>query len=236
MCCAERPAGVCGASGCSPIRAPTEIARVVERLELDVVQLHGAVDAASRRRAATRRSTATIWPVVSRRRSDASRQQLGSVADAGDGVLLDAFVPGALGGTGVALPWSAISRRAAERSRRAGRSSSPAGCGRRTSPQAIAALAPDVVDVSSGVETRAGHQGSRSHARLPRRSLARLHSDMTTVVSTIDSARSADDTFPKRSFPRSTSSSAPTTRRASIRRSSPSSTRCSRPTSAGRRR
>ena len=78
--------------------------------------------------------------------------------------------------------------------------------------QAIELVAPDVVDVSSGVESRAGHQGSRECAR------SRLRCDPGTTqrgaqtvttprrnADATDSARSAGGMCPRRSSRRSTS-------------------------------
>lgn len=66
-------------------------------------------------------------------------------------VLYDAAVPGLHGGTGVALDWAALAAAAPAR---------PFGVAGGLHPgnvaRAIAALAPDVVDVSSGVESAPG--------------------------------------------------------------------------------
>ncbi|MGH7623143.1 MAG: phosphoribosylanthranilate isomerase, partial [Gemmatimonadaceae bacterium] len=86
-------------------------------------------------------------------------------ARAGDGLLIDAYAPGALGGTGVALPWAELSDAIG---------ALRAACGERplilagglrpgNVAKAIAALAPAVVDVSSGVESA---PGVKDHARM----------------------------------------------------------------------
>jgi len=81
---------------------------------------------------------------------------------AADAVVLDARVPGRLGGTGVALEWARL-RDAVDRLRE-GRVLVLAG---GLTPDNVAAaadvLAPDVVDVSSGVERA---PGIKDHARM----------------------------------------------------------------------
>jgi phosphoribosylanthranilate isomerase len=78
-----------------------------------------------------------------------------ALAAASDSVLLDARVPGALGGTGVTLAWTDLAR-----SVRALLGDAPFVLAGGLTPQnvatAIAALAPAAVDVSSGVERSPG--------------------------------------------------------------------------------
>ncbi|MDB4876102.1 MAG: hypothetical protein JWM41_2548 [Gemmatimonadetes bacterium] len=130
-----------------------EIARAADTLALGVVQLHGASGAV--RIAALRRVFhGEIWPVV-RVTGGKLPTSFADALAAGDGVLLDAFVPGALGGTGVALDWAQLATelqglRGERRIILAG------GLRPENVGQAIAALAPDVVDVSSGVESAPG--------------------------------------------------------------------------------
>ena len=130
--------------------------------------------------------------------------------------------PGALGGTGVALPWGEMTRRLRRASRRTRRVILAGGLRRRmwprrlprshrmssTSRRAWRALP------GSRITSECGRSATRSQAS------TRRHDDSAART---DSAHSADATFPKRSFRRSTSSSAPTTRRDAIRRSRPSS-------------
>jgi phosphoribosylanthranilate isomerase len=131
-----------------------EIARTAERLELSVVQLHGT--SSPERIAAVRQGfSGGIWPVC--RVSGAPLPaDVADVMSAGDGLLLDAFVPGALGGSGVALPWDELSSEVAAL-RSTGKLVILAGGLRPENvARAIATLAPDVVDVSSGVERSPG--------------------------------------------------------------------------------
>jgi phosphoribosylanthranilate isomerase len=131
-----------------------EIGRVAERLRLDVVQLHG--DANDRRAIELRASfSGDIWPVLRvSNREDLSRRGPGFLA-LGDALLLDAYTPGALGGTGVALPWTELAvtldaMRGTKTIILAG------GLKPDNVAQAIAALSPNIVDVSSGVESAPG--------------------------------------------------------------------------------
>lgn len=150
-----------------------EIARIAGALRLDVIQLHGSPDAT--RVASVRSKTgAVIWPVVRVRGVHLPAATI-DLLRASDGLLLDALVPGALGGTGVALPWAALSRELQPI-----RGTTPiilaGGLRPENVAEAIAALAPDVVDVSSGVESAPGikdHERMRAfrdavtHASIP---------------------------------------------------------------------
>jgi phosphoribosylanthranilate isomerase len=139
-----------------------EIADVARTLKLAVVQLHGECDA---RRIATlrRRFTGEIWPVL--RLADATLPDDAiALANEGDGLLLDAMVAGALGGTGVALPWTELAA-SIDRLRAGGKIVLAGGLRPDNVAQAILALSPDVVDVSSGVE-QTGLPGIKDHQRM----------------------------------------------------------------------
>jgi phosphoribosylanthranilate isomerase len=135
-------------------QTPDEIARTAEQLELTVVQLHGT--SSPERIAAVRQDFhGQIWPVY---RVSGAPLPAGvtDVMSAGDGLLLDAYIPGALGGSGVALPWDELSSDVATL-RSPGKLVILAGGLRPENvARAIATLAPDVVDVSSGVERSPG--------------------------------------------------------------------------------
>jgi phosphoribosylanthranilate isomerase len=132
---------------------PDEIARAARAIPLEIVQLHDVHDAAivTGVRAAAARP---VWAVV---RCDGEALPAGAaqVAEVADGVLLDAYVPGRLGGTGVALPWEVLAEQLTAWPRR-----SPLVLAGGLTPEnvdrAIAAIRPDVVDVSSGVESSPG--------------------------------------------------------------------------------
>src|SRR5207237_471925 len=98
--------------------------------------------------------------------------QLMELADA---VLLDAHVPGMLGGTGVALPWIALAYEL-QRHHVGAPIVLAGGLRPENVAAAIAAIAPSVVDVSSGVESSPGikdHERMRAfcdavaHASIP---------------------------------------------------------------------
>ncbi len=133
-----------------------EVIVAVRTLDLDIAQLHGACTVASIE--AIRRATGrSVWPVLrvagTTLPDDAAR--LGAAAGA---VVLDAHVVGQLGGTGVALDWSGL-QDAVEALRRTVpgiRVILAGGLRPANVIDAIRLLSPDVVDVSSGVESVTG--------------------------------------------------------------------------------
>lgn len=139
-----------------------DIAQVAAQARLDVVQLH-ADPTAIEVRALRAEFEGAIWAVVRPRDgtlpSDAA--ELFSMADA---VVLDAWSPAGLGGTGTTLPWSAL-RAQIDTLRSLGPATFVLAGGLRPSnvSDAIQMLAPDVVDVSSGVERA---PGKKDHALL----------------------------------------------------------------------
>jgi phosphoribosylanthranilate isomerase len=100
-----------------------------------------------------------IWAVVRVASGSAEARiiELDAVADA---IVLDAFVPGRLGGTGSRFDWGLAASWA--RPERAGLVVA-GGLSARNVREAIVRLAPDVVDVSSGVESA---PGIKDHARM----------------------------------------------------------------------
>lgn len=140
--------------------SPDEIDEVARESGVDIIQLHGDPRAADVR-ALRARFAGRIWAAA---RSDGSllpewAEELFQEADA---VLLDARAPGALGGTGLTLEWSALARSVEEL-----RGSTPVvlagGLRPENVAEAIRMLSPDVVDVSSGVESA---PGVKDHARM----------------------------------------------------------------------
>lgn len=150
---ADIPAGV-GRVGVFGPLGPEAIADAAGRAGIDVVQLHGDPNAAAV--AALRRCFAgPVWAAV-RIAGDVvppAAEELFAVADA---VVLDARSDRGLGGTGETLPWNRLAERLTQ-PRNAGASLVLAG---GLTPanvrEAIEALAPDIVDVSSGVESAPG--------------------------------------------------------------------------------
>lgn len=139
-----------GVFGASP---PTAIAAMADEAGLDVVQLHGDPDAATV--AAVRRVFGgRVWAVV---RCEGTRVPEGTDAlfATADAVVIDAKVPGQLGGTGVTVPWAELGDVLAP-----WRDGAPLVLAGGLTPGnvggAVALLAPAVVDVSSGVEVAPG--------------------------------------------------------------------------------
>ena len=130
-----------------------DIAAIATLVGLDVLQLHGASDPA--RIAAVRAATGLeVWAVV-RTSSGVLSPEDEALADAADALLVDAMVPGQLGGSGLTLPWLEL-----------GESLDAMAVGHRIvlagglTPEnvreAIDYVSPMVVDVSSGVESAPG--------------------------------------------------------------------------------
>ena len=154
-----RTVGVFGAD------SPETIARIVREAGLDVVQLSADPDAETVD--AVRSATgAEVWAAV---RCGASLPASASILfDRADAVLLDAKVEGQLGGTGRTLPWDdlAAALRAARSS--GGRLVLAGGLTPENVRRAAVVLEPDVVDVSSGVESAPGvkdHERMRAFVR-----------------------------------------------------------------------
>ena len=141
-------------------QSASDIARTVDAVGLDVVQLHGSADA---RRIGDIRAAvhAAVWPVV-RVAGEILPETTRELLRLGDGLLLDAFVPGALGGTGVTVAWTALSNDL-QRIRGDAPIILAGGLRPENVGEAIAALGPNVVDVSSGVESA---PGIKDHERM----------------------------------------------------------------------
>jgi phosphoribosylanthranilate isomerase len=150
-----------GVFGTNDVR---EIARVADEVELDVVQLH-ADPTPDDVHAMRSGFGGEVWAALR-----ISGSALPSIAeelmDAADGVVLDAKVADRLGGTGQTLPWHDLAAEIA-RARTGGLVILAGGLTPKNVDTAIHELAPDVVDVSSGVEQSPGvkdHQLMRDFA------------------------------------------------------------------------
>lgn len=134
-------------------QSDAEIERIAQEAELQVLQLHAPWNP-DRTQGLGEVLGADVWPVV-RVEGTKLPDWLSDAFQMGNGVVLDAYAPGGLGGTGVALPWSELSLGLS-----AVRTDTPLVLAGGLRPEnvavAIAALAPDVVDVSSGVESAPG--------------------------------------------------------------------------------
>jgi phosphoribosylanthranilate isomerase len=142
-----RRAGVFGTN------SPDEIARVSEEARLDVVQLHADPTTADVR-AVRKRFNGEVWAAIRISGSHIPRDAE-LLFDAADGVVLDARSEKGLGGTGQALPWNDL---ALDLARDRGSSAVILAGGLKPDnvASAIRTLAPDVVDVSSGIEISPG--------------------------------------------------------------------------------
>lgn len=153
----EKPVRSVGVFGPQPL---AEIVAVASSLGLDVLQLHAAADGQSVRRV-REQFAGTIWAVL--RLPDATLPaSAAELFDAADAVVLDAHVPGSLGGNGVPLPWHALAP-AVDRVRKMRRLVVAGGLRPDNVREAIQALRPDVVDVSTGVESA---PGIKDHSRM----------------------------------------------------------------------
>lgn len=127
-----------------------------DTLDLDVVQLHGDPTPAFIE-ALRARSVRALWPVLRVDGGTLHESALG-LAEAAGALVLDAKVVGQLGGTGVSLDWHALAG-AVQQLRAAVpvfRLILAGGLRPDNVGRAIALLQPDVVDVSSGVESAPG--------------------------------------------------------------------------------
>ena len=137
------------------------IADTATRAGVDVIQLHGDPTPATVD-AIRRQWRGRIWAVV--RTAGELPESTAALFSVADAVVLDAAVGGRLGGTGVTLPWAAVAR-ALDGFRGAAPLVLAGGLTPENVGAAIAALAPDVVDVSSGVEAA---PGVKDHDRMRR--------------------------------------------------------------------
>jgi phosphoribosylanthranilate isomerase len=87
---------------------------------------------------------------------------LRGAADGVDAVLVDALVPGTLGGAGLAVDWERLAV-ALDRAGRPRRLVLAGGLRPENVERAIGLVGPDVVDVSSGVEST---PGIKDHAKM----------------------------------------------------------------------
>jgi phosphoribosylanthranilate isomerase len=134
------------------------IAATAKSARLDIVQLHADPDAAKVREVENA-TGARVWAVV-RVDGDPNTNALRQLWQSADALILDSRVKGVLGGSGVSFDWAAA--RVATHDR-AGRLVVAGGLTATNVGDAIDALSPDVVDVSSGVESS---PGIKDHARI----------------------------------------------------------------------
>ena len=137
---------------------PKTIATVVDLAKLDIVQLH-ADPGPEQVRAIQQASGAHVWAVV-RVDGTLDAAELRELWSSADALVLDSKVKGMLGGSGVSFDWSEAGHATRPR---AGRLVVAGGLTAANVGEAIDALSPDIVDVSSGVESS---PGIKDHARI----------------------------------------------------------------------
>ncbi|MBA3672682.1 MAG: N-(5'-phosphoribosyl)anthranilate isomerase [Gemmatimonadaceae bacterium] len=149
-----RKVGVFGA------QSATEIAIAATEVGLDVVQLH--LDPTAERVQAVRAATGLeVWAVV-RTDSGVLDSDAEALAEEADALLLDAKADGALGGSGVQVPWLALGE-SLDTMARGHRIVLAGGLTPENVAEAIDYVSPTVVDVSSGVERA---PGIKDHQRI----------------------------------------------------------------------
>lgn len=133
--------------------AADEIARASEAAGLDVVQLH-ADPTPAEVRSIRKNFPGEVWAAI-RIAGHHIPHDAEALFDTADAVVLDARSEQRLGGTGQPLPWSEV---AVDLARDRGSSAVVLAGGLKPAnvASAIRTLAPDVVDVSSGVESAPG--------------------------------------------------------------------------------
>ncbi len=132
---------------------PDDIARTAEETQLDIVQLHN--DPTSSDLVAIRgKFRGELWASI-RIAGAHIPHEAEALFDSADAIVLDARSEKQLGGTGRALPWNEL---AVDLARDRGSSAVVLAGGLKPGNvgSAIRTLAPDVVDVSSGIESAPG--------------------------------------------------------------------------------
>jgi phosphoribosylanthranilate isomerase len=141
-------------------QAPGEIADIAREVGLDVIQLH-AESQAERVHAVRAATGLEVWAVL--RTSDGTLPDDAEVlADEADALVVDALVPGKLGGSGVAIPWLLLGE-SLDAMERGHRIVLAGGLTPDNVAYAIDYVSPMVVDVSSGVESA---PGIKDHERI----------------------------------------------------------------------
>lgn len=142
-----RRVGVFGRQGAD------EILRMADETSLHVIQLHdgATLDLV---RTLRERFGGSVWGVVGIA-GDTIPADLAEVADRVDAIVLDSAVGGRAGGTGVAFDWAGVAP-ALDRVRSRTRFVLAGGLRASNAARAVQTLRPDVVDVSSGVESALG--------------------------------------------------------------------------------
>jgi phosphoribosylanthranilate isomerase len=137
-----------------------EIADIAREVGLDVVQLHG-VSGPERVQAVRAATGMEVWAVL-RTPDGILPDDAEELADEADALVVDALVPGKLGGSGVAVPWLELGE-SLDLMERGHRIVLAGGLTPENVAEAIEYVSPMIVDVSSGVESA---PGIKDHARI----------------------------------------------------------------------
>lgn len=130
------------------------VAALAREMGLDVVQLSGGESPAGA--AAVREAGSwDVWKTVHAGSGFSILESVGPYADVADGILLDAWDPARPGGTGRTFAWDGVGREVREAIGSA-TFIAAGGMTPENAGAAVAALSPDVLDVSSGVESTHG--------------------------------------------------------------------------------
>jgi phosphoribosylanthranilate isomerase len=136
-----------------------QIAETAVQIGADVAQLHS--DPTEQTVAEVR----ALWPgqvwAVARVQGASLPDSAAALFDAADAVVLDARVEGKLGGTGVTLAWDELAAKLKGVRGKRGQVALAGGLSPENVARAIATLNPDIVDVSSGVESSIGVKDHR---------------------------------------------------------------------------
>lgn len=177
-----------------------EIVSIAERLDLDVLQLHGTAtraeteaDPEERARMVERLREETgrlVWPVI-RVAGQTLPEGTVALAQVADALVLDAHVVGQLGGTGVALDWSGLRDAIAGLRQQVPSLTLVLAGGLRPEnvATAIRLLAPQVVDVSSGVEAAPGVKDPERVQQFVTAAQTAVTATVTATVTAADSDR-----------------------------------------------
>ena len=156
-------AGVRGRARTVGVFGPATVETIVtlaSDVGLDVVQLHGDPSPGIVERVRPF-FDGEVWAAV-RIAAGELPTEAAALLGVADAIVLDAKIPGQLGGTGQAFDWEAVERTLDRRQVRA-RVVLAGGLNPENVGHAVRVVAPDVVDVSSGVESA---PGIKDHARM----------------------------------------------------------------------
>ena len=131
-----------------------EIAHMAEIASLDVVQLHA--DPTPDRVSAVKLATGLETWAAMRIANSPEEAELDALISSADAIVFDSRVAGSLGGTGHAFDWSMITNMLDQHRRAAARVVLAGGMTPALARRAVAVVRPDIVDVSSGVESAPG--------------------------------------------------------------------------------